>query len=85
MKTTVELPDSLFRDAKAAAAKQGVSLKAFFTRAVREQLQRKQGETAGPKPWMKAFGGLRGLHRETKRIERIIASEFERIDEEEWR
>ena len=81
----MELPDSLFRDAKAAAAQQGISLKEFFTRAIREQLHRKQGDTAGVRPWMKAFGGLRGLHRETKRIEQIIAAEFERIDEEEWR
>ncbi len=34
---------------------------------------------------MKGFGGLRDLHRETKRIERVIEKEFERIDEEEWR
>jgi hypothetical protein len=34
---------------------------------------------------MKAFGGLRDLHRETRRLERVIAGEFESIDEEEWR
>ena len=34
---------------------------------------------------MKAFGGLRDLRRENKRIERVIEEEFERIDEEEWR
>jgi hypothetical protein len=34
---------------------------------------------------MKAFGGLRELHTETKRIDRVIAREFEQIDEEEWR
>jgi hypothetical protein len=33
------------------------------------------------KPWMRAFGGLRDLHRETKRLERVIQQEFERIDE----
>jgi hypothetical protein len=35
IKTTVELPDSLFRRAKAAAAEEGRSLKDFFTDAVR--------------------------------------------------
>ena len=85
MKTTVEIPDSLFRQAKAAAAQQGISLKELFTEAVRKQLRRKAAGTSPAKPWMKAFGGLRGLHRETKRLERVIAQEFERIDEEEWR
>jgi len=88
VKTTVEIPDSLFRQAKALSAQQGISLKDFFTEAVREQLRRKSkpdsGSMAEP-PWKKAFGGLRELHSETKRIERVIAREFERIDEEEWR
>ena len=85
MKTTVEIPDLLFRRAKAAAAEQGVSLKDFFADAVRRQLQSKSRNQPADKPWMQAFGGLRNLHRETKRVERIIADEFERIDDEEWR
>ncbi len=85
MKTTVEIPDPLFRRAKAAAAQQGISLKEFFTASLREQLRRKGHGAAAAKPWMKAFGGLRDLHKETLRLERLIANEFERIDEEEWR
>jgi hypothetical protein len=51
---------------------------------LREQLRR--GATGGTpeKPWMRAFGGLRQFHRQNKRLERIIAAEFERIDQEEW-
>ncbi len=84
MKTTVEIPDPLFRQAKAVAAQQGLSLKDFFTQALSERLRRKAG---GPeeKPWMRAFGGLRELHGETRRLERVVAAEFERIDDEEWR
>jgi hypothetical protein len=85
MKTTVEIPDSLFRQAKAAAAQQGVSLKQFLTEAVRGQLHRASGAEAPEQPWRRAFGGLRDLRRETRRVERIIAKEFERLDEEEWR
>ena len=84
MKTTVELPDALFRQAKSAAATQGISLKEFLTRAVKEQLRDQPGRTV-EKPWMAAFGGLRDLHRETKRVERVIRKEFETIDNEEWR
>jgi hypothetical protein len=35
------------------------------------------------KPWENAFGGLKDLHRENRRIERLIAAEFETIDKEE--
>jgi hypothetical protein len=85
LKTTVEIPDALFRQAKAAAAQKGISLKQLFTEALREQLRRRTAGEAPDKPWMQAFGGLRQLHKENKRLEPIIAAEFEGIDEEEWR
>ena len=80
MKTTVEIPDTLFRKAKATAAERGVSLKDLLTEAVREHLQRGAGAVSPAKPcaplWMSAFGGLRNLHEETKRIDRILDQEF---------
>ncbi len=93
MKTTVEIPDTLFRKAKATAAEQGVPLKALFTDAVREYLQRsiagastsKASAPAPPPVWMSAFGGLRSLHKETQKINRVLEEEFERIEENEWR
>jgi hypothetical protein len=84
LKTTIEIPDPLFRRAKAAAAERGQSLKDFFTEAVQDRLQRNT-EPATTKPWDKAFGGLRHIHTENKRIERLISAEFETIDEEQWR
>jgi hypothetical protein len=87
-KTTVELPDPLLRQAKVASAKDGISLKQFFTDAVTERLRRRNGAPA-PKavdpPWMQAFGGLRDLKHETRRIQKIIDQEFGQIDEEDWR
>jgi hypothetical protein len=85
VKTTVEIPDVLFRRAKAAAAERGLALKEFFTEAVREKLQRQRAAGADEPSWKKAFGGLREMHRETKKIDSIIAEEFGRIDDEEWR
>jgi hypothetical protein len=82
VKTTVEIPDALFRQAKATAAQQGTSLKDFLTDAVRERL-RKISPANTDKPWMRAFGGLRDLHRESKRLERVVRQEFDRIDEED--
>ena len=40
MRTTVEIPDHLLRRAKAAAALEGKSLKAFLTKAVMHELER---------------------------------------------
>lgn len=85
MKTTVEIPDPLFRRAKAAASEEGKSLKEFFTEAVSDRLHKNKQRSGNTEPWRAAFGELRHLHRENKRIERIIEEEFEKIDEEEWR
>jgi predicted HicB family RNase H-like nuclease len=40
MKTTLELPDELFRSAKARAAQEGVSLKEYVASALREKGKR---------------------------------------------
>jgi hypothetical protein len=85
LKTTVEIPDALFRQAKSAAAHQGVSLKDFFADAVKQKLRTKGAALSIAPPWLKAFGGLRELHKENLRIARIIEKEFETIDEEDWR
>lgn len=83
MKTTIEIPDALFREAKAAAQYRGVSMKEFLAEAVRAELRRKTAVSA--KPWMKAFGSLRTPHSENRKVERIIEKEFECIEGEDWR
>jgi hypothetical protein len=84
VKTTIELPDLVFRKAKAAAAQRGASLKDLFTEAV-EDLLRRQGDEPTAKPWERAFGGLHDLRLENRKIERLIDAEFGAIDEDEWR
>jgi hypothetical protein len=37
------------------------------------------------KPWVRLAGGLKHLHKETVRINRIIKSEFEKIEPEDWK
>jgi hypothetical protein len=39
MKTTVDLPDPLFRRAKATAAHRGISMKTLFTQAIEKDLE----------------------------------------------
>lgn len=81
MKTTLEIPDSLFRRAKSAAAERGIPLREFVTEAVKDKLS--AGRKTTDKPWMASFGKLRHLRKETSRINRIIDEEFEQIEVED--
>jgi len=81
MKTTLEIPDTIFRRAKSAAAERGIPLRQFVTEAVREKL--KTPSSSADKPWMKSFGRLRHLRKETARINRLIEDEFEQIETED--
>jgi hypothetical protein len=82
MKTTIEIPDALFRRAKSAAADQGISLRELVSEALADKLRSRGG---GDKPWLQTFGKLRSLHKETARINQIIEEEFGRIEPEDWR
>ena len=42
MRTTIEVDDALFRRAKALASLRGMSLKRFFSEALRRELERQQ-------------------------------------------
>lgn len=48
MRTTIDLPDKLFRRAKARAALDGTTLKDLITRLVEQGLQRVAGSPPGP-------------------------------------
>jgi hypothetical protein len=47
---------------------------------------RLQGTSANdPRPWMKHLGKLKGLRKETHRINKIIEEASEKIDTEMWK
>ncbi|MBV8210579.1 MAG: hypothetical protein JO133_11010 [Burkholderiaceae bacterium] len=84
MKTTIEIPDPLFRRVKSKAAERSQSLKEFVAEALQEKLA--GGATAaadGRPPWMGGFGGLRRLRKETERIQARIDETFEVIEPED--
>jgi hypothetical protein len=76
VKTTIEIPDALFRRAKSAAAERGIPLRSLISEALAEKLRANGGEN---KPWMKTFGKLRRLHSETAKINQIIDEDFGQI------
>jgi hypothetical protein len=80
MKTTLEIPDSIFRRAKAKAAQEKIPLRQFVSDAVAEKLaiQPNFAETRAG-----LVGGLRHLSEETARINRLIENEFESVEPED--
>jgi len=81
MKTTLEIPDAIFRRAKSAAAERGIPLREFVTEAVKDKLA--DTRKAGDKPWMAAFGRLRHLRKDGAKISRLIEEEFEQVEAED--
>ena len=80
MKTTIELPDILLRQARAVAAERGVTLKHFIAEALGEHLRRGAAESRTgdvEPPWMAGFGGLSDLGDDHRRVLEAIAEEFE--------
>jgi hypothetical protein len=83
VKTTLEIPEALFRKVKATAARQGRTLKQLVQEALSEKIARVDGASRKQKPWMVLAGGLKHLHSENRRIERVIEAEFENIEPED--
>jgi hypothetical protein len=80
LKTTLEIPDFLFRRAKSVAAERGIPLRQFVTEAVQEKLK----TTSQERPWMRHLGKLKHLRKESRRIEKRVEEAFEHIDREIW-
>jgi hypothetical protein len=84
MKTTIEIPDPVFRKAKSTAAERGQTLKEFVTEALQERLAANKSDARRGEPeWMQGFGKLRRLRKETARIQARIDEAFEVIEPED--
>jgi hypothetical protein len=82
MKTTLEIPDPIFRRAKSVAAERGIALRVFVSEAVEEKLA--AASQKEQKPWARLAGGLKHLRKETARINGVMKREFEQIEPEDW-
>ena len=77
MKTTLEIPDLLFRKAKSRAAERGQTLKQLVTEALQEKLAVNTDNARPGEPgWMQGFGKLRRLRKETRRVQARIDERF---------
>ena len=82
MKTTLEIPDALFRRAKSAAAEKGIPFRELVSQALAEKLN---PHTSAAKPWMKSFGKLKHLRADIAEVNRVIDDEFGKVDLESWK
>ena len=84
MKTTIDIPDPLFRRAKSRAAERGQTLRQLVAEALQEKLAGRRRQSAPGEPaWMQGFGSLRRLGAETRRIQAAIDEAFETLDPED--
>jgi hypothetical protein len=83
MKTTLEIPDDLFKRIKATAAMRGESLKEFVTEALQEHLERQTASGSSQRGWRSVFG--QATREEVESVDALVAEELERIDPDEWR
>lgn len=81
MKATVELPDSLLREAEAAAEHAGVPFDEYLAALLREKLESRPSHSR--KEW--PVPPPQVDDKETKRIQRFIDEEFGRIELENWK
>lgn len=83
MKTTLELPDEIFRRTKAAAALRGESLKELVTRALQAYLDRRPPEAPVQRGWRSVFGKAR--RKAVEQVDAVVSAELERIEPDTWR
>lgn len=84
MKTTIDIPDPLFRKAKSRAAERGQTLKEFVTDALSARLASDaDGRRSDEPAWMDGFGKLWHLHKETARLQGIVDEAFEVVEPED--
>ncbi|MGB0743057.1 MAG: hypothetical protein ACPGSB_00900 [Opitutales bacterium] len=74
MKTTIDLPDPLFREAKATAAAKGQTLKTFITDSVRQSLNNEGGD------WRAVLKDLPRVDKETLETIRLRVEASDRDD-----
>jgi hypothetical protein len=82
MRTTIDMPDELFRRTKATAALAGETIKEFVTTAVRERLERQAPGSARSVGWRAVFGLARV--EDTEQVDRIIRADLEEVNPEDW-
>ncbi|MFO7780611.1 MAG: hypothetical protein R6W94_03210 [Spirochaetia bacterium] len=81
MKTTVEIPDDLYRRAKSRAAESGQSFRSLLVDALRARLYG-EGNTTSLDD---VFGALAAEREAVYEVQRTLDRDLEHVDPDEWR
>ncbi|MBI3000269.1 MAG: hypothetical protein HYY46_17735 [Deltaproteobacteria bacterium] len=88
MKTTIDIPAKMLRRAEGLAAAKGITLKQLLTEAIEDKLRLGVSPSgAHGSPWMRlyrAFAKSEEMRAETRRIQKLMEEEFERINPKDW-
>lgn len=82
MKTTLDVPDRLYRQIKARAALNGQTIKAFFLDAIRAKLVSDQNKKSAQTGWRAVYG--KANPDDVADVQRIIDDEFNHVRAEDW-
>ena len=80
MRTTLDLPDPLFRELKVQSAKRGIKLKDFVARLIASGLTQEQAAPTEPRarsplPTIRRATGITHPYRSNREIETLLAAE----------
>jgi hypothetical protein len=82
MKTTVEVPEKLYRQVKARAASKGQSIKAFFIDALLDKLAKESSTNGSKSGWRSVFG--KAKKEDVDAVQRAIDEKFSLVHLEDW-
>lgn len=83
MKTTLELPDSLYRRVKVTAAQRGQTITKFIASAIEAKLSSTE-VSAQEKPWMAFAGAFESDKEELRKVLGRIEEDCGRINPRDW-
>jgi hypothetical protein len=83
MKTTLDVPDSLYRQIKARAALKGQTIRSFFLDAIQDKLRVEREGSDKTTGWRSVFG--KANKDDISQLQQLLDDDFSAIDTEEWK
>lgn len=83
MKTTIDIPDPLFRQVKVRAALKAQTMKAFVLEAILDKLQAEAVARDSQSGWRSVFG--QAAAGSVEEIQAVVDAEFSQLDPEDWK
>lgn len=83
VKTTLDLPDEILKNAKASAATRGETLRDYVAAALDQRLRYETARGRTPSGWRSVFGVARRA--DVAAVDKIVLRDLETINPDEWR